>query len=69
MKRGQSVSSRKIARDFGISRTSVGRILKDDLGCQGYKMQNEPLLTDEHEEKRIRFTNWIRTNFRKEDTI
>jgi len=27
------------------------------------------LLTDEHKEKRIQFANWIRTNFRKEDTM
>ena len=32
-------------------------------------MQKEPLLTDEHKEKRMRFANWIRTNFRKENTM
>ena len=41
----------------------------DDLGLRAYKVQIEPLLTDEHKEKRIRFANWIRTNFRKEDTM
>ena len=30
--RGKSVPSRKLARDLSISRTSVRRILKDDLG-------------------------------------
>ena len=32
-------------------------------------MQKEPLLTDEHKEKRMKFANWIRTNFRKENTM
>ena len=69
--RGWSVSSRKIAsdRNLRISRTSARRILKDDLGLKAYKVQNEPLLTDEHKEKRIQFANWIRTNFRKESTM
>jgi inhibitor of nuclear factor kappa-B kinase subunit alpha len=69
VERRKSVSSRKVARELGISRTSVQRILKNDLGLQAYKIQNEPLLTDEHKEKRIQFANWIRTNFRNEDTM
>ena len=32
-------------------------------------MQKEALLTDEHKEKRVKFANWIRTNFRKENTM
>jgi AraC-like DNA-binding protein len=48
----KSVSFRKISRDFGISRTSVWRILKNDLGLCAYKIQIEPMLTDEHKEKR-----------------
>ena len=32
-------------------------------------MQNEPMVTDEHKAKRIKFTNWLRTNFRPEDTM
>ncbi len=67
--RRKFVSSRKLARELGISRTSVRRVLKNDLKLQAYKIQNEPLLTDEHKEKRIKFANWIRTNFRKEDTM
>ena len=44
-------------------------MLRDDLQLRAYKIQNEPLLTDEHKEKRIKFANWVRTNFRKEDTM
>ncbi|CAF1183602.1 unnamed protein product [Rotaria magnacalcarata] len=63
------VSSRKVARELGISRTSAQRILKNDLGLRAYKIQNEPLLTNEHKEKRMKLANWIRTNFRKENTM
>jgi transposase len=63
------VSTRKLGRDLGISRTSVQRILKNDLGLRAYKIQNEPMLTNEHKEKRTQFANWARKNFRKEDTM
>ncbi|CAF4596493.1 unnamed protein product, partial [Rotaria socialis] len=69
LERRRTVSSRKLSREFGISRMSVRRVLKNDLGLHAYKVQNEPMLTDEHKEKRIQFANWIRTNFRKEDTM
>ena len=32
-------------------------------------MQNEPMLTDEHKAKSLKFANSLRTNFRKEDTM
>ncbi|CAF4976574.1 unnamed protein product [Rotaria sp. Silwood1] len=57
------VSSRKLALDLEISRTSARRILRDDLGCRPYKYLVEPALTEEHKEKRKKFANWIRTNF------
>ena len=69
LKQRKTVSSRKLARELGISRTSVRRVLKNDLGLHAYKVQNEPMLTDEHKEKRIQFANWIRRNFRKEETM
>lgn len=67
--RHKKVSSRKLAGELGISRTSVRRILNNDLQLRPYKTRIEPLLSDEHKEKRIKFANWIRTNFRKEDTM
>ncbi|CAF3679506.1 unnamed protein product [Rotaria socialis] len=69
LNRRKPLSSRKLARESGISRSSVQRILKSDLELQAYKIQKEPLLTDSHKEKRTRFANWIRTNFRKENTM
>ena len=65
----KKVTSRKLAVELNISRTSVRRILKNDLLLRPYKKIVEPLLTDEHKEKRKKFSNWVRTRFRKEDTI
>ena len=69
LNRRKPLSSRKLDSALGISRSSVQRILKNDLELQAYKMQKEPLLTDEHKEKRMKFANWIRTNCRKENTM
>ena len=69
LERRKPVSPRKTARHLGISRTSIRRILRNDLGLRAYNVQNEPLLTNEHKEKRVKFANWIETNFRKENTM
>ena len=63
------VSFRKLALELGISRSTVQRILKNDLKLQAYKMQNEPMPVDEHKAKRLKFVNSLRTNFGKEDTM
>ena len=69
LNRKKKVTSRKLAVELNISRTSVRRILKEDLHLRSYKKIVEPLLTDEHKEKRKKFSNWERTHFRKEDTM
>ena len=46
------VSSRKLALELGMSRTSARRILRDDLGCRPYKCSIEPALTEEHKRKK-----------------
>ena len=48
----KKVTSRKLTVELNISRTSVRRILKNDLLLRSYKKIVEPLLTNEHEEKR-----------------
>jgi hypothetical protein len=68
LKRKKKVSSRKLATELDISRTTVRRILKSDLGCHPYKKRIEPLMTVDQKAKRKKFSNWIRTNFKKEDT-
>ena len=57
------MSSRKLARELGISRSSVHRTLKNDLKPQAHKIQNEPVLTDEFKAKRLKFANWLRKKF------
>ena len=69
LKRKKKVSSRILAHELSISRTSVRRILKDDLQYHAYKVRVVPLLKDEHNDKRKRFSNWMRTYFKKETTM
>lgn len=65
----KKVSTRGLALDLGISHESARQILRDDLGCRPYQHVIEPALTEEHKEKRKKFANWIRTNFRKQETL
>ena len=60
---------RKIARDLRISRTSAQTILKDDLKLKSYRIKVQPKISEDQKAKRLKFANWIRTNFRKEDTL
>ena len=69
LKQRKTVSSRKLTRELGTSRTSVRRTLKNDIGLHAYKVQNEPMFTDEHKRKKIQFAHWVRRKFRKEDTM
>ncbi|CAF4992662.1 unnamed protein product [Rotaria socialis] len=59
-----------LAHELSISRTSVRRILRDDLQYHAYKMRVVPLLKDEHKAKRkTKISNWIRTYFKKKTTM
>ena len=61
------VSTRKLAAEMKISRTSAQRILSEDLGCLPYKRIKQPKLSDLQKQKRIKFANWVLKNYRKED--
>ena len=63
----QVFSYRKIARDLRISRSQT--ILKDDLKLKSYRIKVQPKISEDQKAKRLKFPNWIRTNFRKEDTL
>lgn len=52
VRRNSGISMRKIARETGISDTSVRRIAKEDLKLKPYKLQKVQLLTDDN--KRVR---------------
>ena len=67
--RKTGVSARKLSMELGISATSVRRILTVDLGLKSYKKVIEPSLSDDQKIKRKKFANWVRNNFRKEETM
>ena len=69
LRRKKRVSARKLSMEFGISERTVRRIMKNDLGLRPYKKVIEPLLLNDQKIKRKRVANWVRTNFRKEDTM
>ncbi|CAF2155231.1 unnamed protein product [Rotaria magnacalcarata] len=64
----KQVSTRKLAKDMNISRTSIRRILCEDLGCKPYKKIKQPKLTNLQKHKRVKFTNWVLSNYSKDDT-
>ena len=62
----EKMSSQKLAVELNISRTSVRRILKNDLILRLYKKIIEPLLINEHKEKRKSFRIGYKDVFEKE---
>ena len=69
LNRKKKVTDGKLSVELSIFHTSVRRILKNDLLLRPYKKIVEPLLTDEHKEKRKKFLNCIRRRFRKGNTM
>ena len=65
----QVFSYRKIARDLRISRRSAQIILKDDLKLKSYRIKVQSKISEYQKAKRLKFANWIPTNFRKEGTL
>ena len=63
------VSIRKLAGELDISNESVARILKQDLEYRSYKKRVQSALTYFEKSTRMKFANWVRHNFRKEDTL
>ena len=60
------MSSRKLTQEL---EASVRQVWRNDLGLRLYKQRIVPLMTDTEKFKRKKFSNWLRTNFKKEDTI
>lgn len=56
----KKLSTRKIGRKIGVSKSSVHRILRGNLGLKPYKRRKIPKLTPEHIRKRKGFANWVR---------
>ncbi|CAF2082310.1 unnamed protein product [Rotaria magnacalcarata] len=55
--RKEMVTTRRLATDYGISKSSAHRILTEDLKLYAYKMTIEPKLTEELKNKRKQFVN------------
>ncbi len=60
-------SARKLAKPLGISKATMGRIIHDDLHLHSYNVIIEPKLHDEHKQRRISFSYWVRKSLRKRD--
>ena len=69
LRRKKRVPARNLSMELGMSERSVRRIMKNDQGLCPYKKVIEPLLSNDQKIKRKKFANWLRTNFRKEDTM
>ncbi|CAF2094995.1 unnamed protein product, partial [Rotaria magnacalcarata] len=69
LRRKRRVSSRKLTQELDISRTSVRRVLRNDLGLRAYKKRIVPMIRDAENLKRKKFANWLRTNYKKEETL
>ena len=55
--------------ELEISQADVRQIMKNNLDLHSYKIVIELLLSDDQKAKRKKFANWLRINFRKEDTM
>ncbi len=60
-------SGRKVARQLGISQSSLARITRQDLGLHAYRITIEPKLTDVQKQARVTFAYWVRRTLRKAD--
>ena len=69
VKHRHDFSYRKIAGDLRISRSSAQTILKDDLKLKSYRIKVQPKISEDQKAKRLKFADWIRTNFHKEATL
>lgn len=63
------MSVRKLSSELDISPTSIHRIPTENLEYHPYKKTIEPNLNDAQKIERKKFAYWVRTNFRKEDTM
>ncbi|CAF2089292.1 unnamed protein product, partial [Rotaria magnacalcarata] len=61
------VSTRRLAAEMNISKSSIHRILRKDLDCFPYKKIKQPKLTDVQKKKRVKFENWVLNNYTKSD--
>ena len=68
-KSGKRIFCRKLAFEMDMSFSSAYRIVRKDLKMKTYKINVEPPLKNEYKTQRKKFANWVRKEFRKEDTM
>ncbi|CAF0740495.1 unnamed protein product [Didymodactylos carnosus] len=59
------MSTQKLAMVHNVSRRTMQRLIKDDLGYKSYIKRVAPKLTDTEKKKRFSFGIWARKNVRK----
>ncbi|CAM4785876.1 unnamed protein product [Rotaria magnacalcarata] len=62
------ISALSLAKKLNASRSTIRRIIKDDLGYKAYVKRVAPKLTKKHKIKRKYFELWARKNIRKSMT-
>ncbi|CAM4782320.1 unnamed protein product [Rotaria magnacalcarata] len=62
------ISARSLAKKLNVSRSTVRRIIKDDLGYKAFVKRVAPKLTEKQKIKRKSFGLWVRKNIRKSMT-
>ncbi|CAF1151578.1 unnamed protein product [Rotaria sordida] len=60
-------SARQLSKSLGVSRGTMGRIIREDLPLHTYPVTTQPNLQDYHKQRRISFTYWVRKSLRKKD--
>ena len=58
-------STRKLAKLYNASKSTMHRIIKDDLGYNSYIRRIAPKRTHVQKQKRFSFKIWVRKNIRK----
>lgn len=58
-------SARQLAKSLNVSRSTVRRVIKEDLGYKSYVKRVAPKLTDAQKKKRYSFGIWARKNIKK----
>ena len=52
-------STRLLSKKLKVSRTSIQRILKNDLGLKSFVVRKTTALNYSQKKKRIKFVNWV----------
>lgn len=60
-------SVRRLASLVGVSKSSVHRVLKTNLGLTPYKISSHQLLSKLDQEQRVKFCNWLKAKCCRSD--